>query len=181
MDILFDAHQLGRRQTGNETYIRGLLGAFRSRSDVTITALIEGSAASDALVSLFQRRTVPRSGLLRLASLSLIARGLRPDVLHAVYFAPFLCGRPLVLTIYDISYELFPEYFSRTERWRGKLLIRDSARRARVVITVSETSRRDLIDRYGLAEERVVTIYNGVGRRFLDSPIRGSSPSATDL
>jgi glycosyltransferase involved in cell wall biosynthesis len=103
--------------------------------------------------------------------MSVLAHTLDPDVLHAIYFAPYVARRPVVLTIHDISYELHPEFFSRTERWRGRTLIRDSARRARVVVTVSETSRRDIIERYGMAEDRVITIHNGVPQRLLDGPV----------
>ena len=97
-------------------------------------------------------------------------------MLHAIYFAPYLAGRPVVLTIHDISYELFPEFFSRVERMRGQMLIRDSARRARFVVTVSEASRRELIERYRLAEDRVIAIHNGVAQRFLDSPTPEVAP-----
>ena len=108
--------------------------------------------------------------------MSLTARTAHPDVLHAIYFAPYLPGRPMVLTVHDISYELYPELFSRAERLRGRTLIRDSARRARFVVTVSETSRRDLIERYRLAEDRVIAIHNGVAQRFLDSPAPDLGP-----
>jgi glycosyltransferase involved in cell wall biosynthesis len=174
--LLFDAHQLGRRQTGNETYVRALLHEFRHRSDLEVTALVEEAAREDEAVASFERRTVPRSGTLRLAAMGLIGRQVRPSVLHAIYFAPYLAGCPVVLTIHDISYEIHPEFFSRAERLRGRTLIRDGARRARVVVTVSETSRRDIIERYGVPEDRVVAIHNGVSQRFLDAPPRDLGP-----
>jgi glycosyltransferase involved in cell wall biosynthesis len=132
--------------------------------------LIEEPALDDELVGPFHKRLVPRSGYLRLAAMSIASRQTRPDVVHAVYFAPYLAGAPVVLTVHDISYELHPEFFSRAERLRGRTLIRDGARRARFVITVSEASRRDLIDRYGVADDRVIAIHNGVDERFLETP-----------
>lgn len=171
MRLLFDAHQLGRRQTGNETYVRGLLGEFRRHPDLAVTAAVERPALADPLVAPpVVRRRVPAGGLRRLAVLGIAARTGTFDVVHAVYFAPPALGRPLVLTVHDISYELHPEFFSRTDRWRNRLLIRDAARRARVVVTVSETSRRDLLERYGLREERVVAIPNGVAPSLLAGP-----------
>jgi glycosyltransferase involved in cell wall biosynthesis len=171
--VLFDAHQVGRRQTGNETYVRSLLGELASRPDVAVTALLEPAAVHDpGLAGSMRRRKVPRSGVLRLAAMALLSRRLRPDVLHAIYFGPVLAGVPVVLTVHDISYEIHPQFFSRSSLLRDRILIRDSARRARVVVTVSETSRRDLIERYGLREDRVVAIPNGVSRRFLSQPPR---------
>jgi glycosyltransferase involved in cell wall biosynthesis len=173
---MFDAHQLGRRQTGNETYVRALLREYGERDDLQVTSLVEDAALADAAVQAARKRTVPRSGLLRLGAMSMAARQARPDVLHAVYFSPYLAGLPVVLTVHDISYELHPEFFGRSERLRGKTLIRDGARRARFVVTVSETSRTDLIERYGLPDDRVVAIHNGVDWRFLDVPERPLGP-----
>jgi alpha-1,3-rhamnosyl/mannosyltransferase len=55
-------------------------------------------------------------------------------------------------------------------------LIRDGARRARFVITVSEASKRDLVELYKLPEDRVIAIHNGVAQRFLDVPVRPQVP-----
>lgn len=174
--VLFDAHQLGRHQTGNETYVRALLREFAGTDAIEVAALVERGALADADVAKFARRQVPTSGSLRLASMALAARRAGVDLVHAVYFAPCLSGVPVVLTVHDISFEIHPEFFSRTERWRGRTLIRDGARRARFVVTVSETSRRDIIERYRLAEERVIAIHNGVAQRFLDSPAPDLGP-----
>ena len=141
-----------------------------------VTALIEEAATGDVAVASVRDIGPCPSGLLRLAAMSLATRRTHPDLVHAIYFAPYLAGRPVVLTIHDISYEIHPEFFSRTERWRGRTLIRDSARRARFVVTVSETSRRDLIEHYGLAEDRVIAIPNGVAQRYLDSPAQEHGP-----
>ena len=172
LHILFDAHQLGRRQTGNETYVRALLGELAARPDIRLTALVEEAGAADDVVSGLERRKVSASGWARLVAMARHARASRPDLLHSMYFAPYLAHVPQVVTVHDISYEIHPEFFSRTERLRGRALIRDSARRARIVVTVSETSRRDLIEIYGLAEERVVAIHNGVGHQYVEVPPR---------
>jgi glycosyltransferase involved in cell wall biosynthesis len=52
---------------------------------------------------------------------------------------------------------------------RDRVLIRNSAHRATKVVTISETSRRDIIDRYGLAPDRVVAIHLGVAPSFSPS------------
>ena len=149
---------------------RALLQEFRAVPDIHVTALAEEVAFSDPALEGFEIARVPRSGLARLASMAIQARRRRPDVLHSIYFAPYLTGMPQVLTIHDISYEMYPEFFTRAERVRGQTLVRDGARRADKVITVSEKSRRDLVERYGLDDGKVVAIHNGVGRRFLDAP-----------
>jgi glycosyltransferase involved in cell wall biosynthesis len=167
ISVHFDAHQLGRRQTGNETYVRELLRSFRDRQDVDVTALIErGQRSVGVLAPPVHLRRVPANGLARLAAMALLARGARPDIVHAVYFLPPGTGRPTVLTIHDISFERFPQFFSRRALLRDRLLIRASALAATRIVTVSETSRRDLIELYGLSPSRIVAIPNGVGTGF---------------
>ena len=164
--VLFDAHQLGRRQTGNETYVRELLRSFGRRKNLDVVAAVEHDNALDGLLPPDQMRRVPNNGVGRLLKLSRLARQENVDLLHAIYFLPWLAGRPSVLTVHDISFELYPEFFSRSALLRDRLLIRASARRATRVITVSNASRMDLVERYGLPENKVVVAPNGVSERF---------------
>jgi glycosyltransferase involved in cell wall biosynthesis len=95
---------------------------------------------------------------------------------NAISFAPVFAGAPLVLTVHDVSYEIHPEFFHRREVVRNRLLVREGARRARFVTTISETSRRALIDWYGLRPESVVAILCGVSEPFLHATAREVEP-----
>jgi glycosyltransferase involved in cell wall biosynthesis len=165
--VLFDAHQLGRRQTGNETYVRELLRGLRGRDDLELVAAVEaGLLPTDVLAPPVRLRRVPSNGIARLAAMALIARQERADVVHAVYFLPPATGRPTVLSVHDISFERFPEFFSRRALMRDRLFIRASARAASRVVTLSESSRRDLVELYELPEDQVLVIPCGVNPRF---------------
>ncbi|MEO8272555.1 MAG: glycosyltransferase family 1 protein [Chloroflexota bacterium] len=180
--VLLDAHQLGRRQTGNETYVRELVKCLRERRDLQMLAAVEHDHDLEGLLPAGLGRRVPRSGLGRLFALSRMARRERVDVLHAIYFLPPLIGRPSVLTVHDISFELHPEFFSRGALARDRLLIRASARRATCVITGSNATRIDLVEHYGLPESRIVVAPYGVSATFhLDedaiwAPYAGNRP-----
>ncbi len=170
MRILLDAHQLGRRQTGNETYVRELLRGLRNLSGVDVVAAVEeGQRPIDVLAPPFALRRVPRNGLARLAALSLLGRQVRADVLHAIYFLPPWPGMPSVITIHDISFERHPEFFAARALVRDRLLIRVAAQHASRVVTVSETSRQDMIELWRVPADRVVSIYNGVDEIFRPS------------
>jgi glycosyltransferase involved in cell wall biosynthesis len=77
---------------------------------------------------------------------------------------------PIVVTIHDLSFEHFPQFFTPKERFFFKRTIPATARRAIKVLTVSEFSRRDLIETYGLPPDKVVVTPNGVGSEF--RPVR---------
>ena len=76
-----------------------------------------------------------------------------------------------VVTIHDAATLDHPEWFEgKFARWYRFMLPR-LMRTARRVITVSEFSRRRLLEATGLPEDRVVTIHNGVEERM--RPVSG--------
>jgi glycosyltransferase involved in cell wall biosynthesis len=176
MRVLLDAHQIGRKQTGNETYVSELTRALGARPDVDLVLAMEPAARPPRTERPLTVHRVPRRGPQRVMSLGKLAQVTGVDVLHTIYFLPPRPRRPTVVTVHDVSYERFPEFFSRREVLRNRILVRDAVRRASAVITVSETSRRDLIERYGVPASRVVAIYNGVASRFLDCFERDPEP-----
>lgn len=82
------------------------------------------------------------------------------------YVVPLLNGdRPVVVTHHG-SYEAIPEAFSFWNRTRARLAYQASCRRADLVITVSESSRRDIVRFYGVPRERIRVIPEGVDDAF---------------
>lgn len=76
----------------------------------------------------------------------------RPDILHQTYFARVrgVPGRArLVLTVYDMIHEKFPQMFPRTDL--TAVLKKAAIARADHIICISESTRRDLVDAYPLA------------------------------
>jgi glycosyltransferase involved in cell wall biosynthesis len=82
------------------------------------------------------------------------------------HFAAFSRGLPLVLTVHDLSFERYPEFFSLKRRaWHRAIGLRALCRRADAVLAVSEHTKRDLVELYGLPPERVHVTYEGCGGR----------------
>lgn len=72
-----------------------------------------------------------------------------------------------LLTIHDISFEFFPEFFSRKQRlWHYAIDPRSTARRATAIITPSEHTRRDVADYYDVSPERIHVVQPGLSADF---------------
>jgi len=71
------------------------------------------------------------------------------------YTAPPLAPCPVVATIHDLSFEHLPETFNRRSRAQLRLTVRRTARKAAQILTLSEFSRRDIVDTYSIAPDRV--------------------------
>jgi len=83
------------------------------------------------------------------------------------YVFPFLVRSRLVVTVHDLIHFKFPRMFRPA--WRvslGKAAMRQVKNRARAVFTVSETTRRDLVEMFGFPKEKIRVVPNGVAEVF---------------
>ena len=149
--VAIDAHTLGRRATGNETYARGLLSGLVQRTDVEPIALVDRDAdLPDWLVGHHARLRHRRAAIRLLSELSTARRRWSADLLHVQYVRPPWSDLPIVTTIHDISFEHFPRLFTTRTRLRMRLTIPWSARHSRLVLTGSRHAAADLVDTYRL-------------------------------
>ncbi len=87
------------------------------------------------------------------------------------YVLPPLVPCTSVVTIHDCIHLMFPQYLpSRFALGYAKTAIALAARRATRVMTVSETSKRDIIKFFGTPPEKIDVIYNAYDERFGTEP-----------
>jgi glycosyltransferase involved in cell wall biosynthesis len=81
------------------------------------------------------------------------------------YTAPLRLRVPVVVAIHDLSFVAHPEWFGIREGARRRWLVRHTADDAAAVITISQFTRRELIERLGVAAARVHVVPPGIGSR----------------
>ncbi|NLE75932.1 MAG: glycosyltransferase family 4 protein [Chloroflexi bacterium] len=172
MRIAIDVHMVGERETGNETYtlnlVRHLLELDTSHRFGLLTPHPERLLERLSLPPHAEVLSVtPAQSLLRVP-LGLPLRAWRwgADVLHVNYVAPPFCPCPVVVTVHDISYEFFPQFFSPRDRRMLGAMVPFSARRAAAVISVSERTREDLMRVYGIPRERIAVTLEAAAPGF---------------
>jgi glycosyltransferase involved in cell wall biosynthesis len=90
----------------------------------------------------------------------------RLDLLHGLAFvSPLVQPCPTVVTVHDLSFALFPEFFRGANAAYLRLFTRLACRRAAGVIAVSDNTRADVIRLYGVPGERVRVVPHGVNTR----------------
>lgn len=88
-----------------------------------------------------------------------LLRLLRADLYHSAYIAmPYAPLTPTILTVYDLIPLLYPEHSSRQARALAGLLNRLALRAARVVLAISEATRRDYIRVLRVRPDKIVTV-----------------------
>jgi len=111
---------------------------------------------------------VPTFSLAEQWRLPSIVRGLRLDLFHSPYYIkPYLLLCPSVVTIHDLIPKLYPQYLpSLWKRAIFEVAIRLAVASTRRVISVSQSTRDDLVRLLGVAPFKVSVIPEGVDTRF---------------
>lgn len=88
-------------------------------------------------------------------------------VFHCPFYAlPWSCPVPGVSTIHDITFEHFPDWFTRRQGVSFRLQARRAAATAACLLTPSEFVRADLVATYGVDPARVLVAVQGVDPVF---------------
>lgn len=77
------------------------------------------------------------------------------------HYAPRFCPVPYIITIYDLSFEKFPQYFKKSDLVKLKNWTYYSAKKAEAIITISEYSKKDIVDYYKIPENKITVSYPG--------------------
>ena len=167
--VLVDGDTVGRGRTGDESYTVNLLRELPAAAPelAFATSLRNPSDLPADVPAAVRRLALDVASPYRRIPLAFpaLARRERTALAHVHYFLPPRLGCPGVVTVHDISYDRAPELFSRRDRMLFRF-VPGSLRRAARVIAVSEFTRQDICERYGLEPGKVVAIPNGVSERF---------------
>lgn len=182
MRIGIDARELGSRATGVGRYLGGLLREWAADSRARPHEFVLYAPEPIALpldAHRFPTRTIRGSGgtWWEQAQAPRAAASDHLDVWFApAYTAPLRLDVPAVVAIHDLSFVAHPEWFRLREGVRRRWLTRQSARRAASVITISEFSKRELMDRLGVPASKIHVIPPGLGTGSLELGTRLPSP-----
>lgn len=179
--IAIDAHMVGTHETGNETYIRGLIQGLRAvdaGNEYLLYTTDPGLLPTALTGENFRpRRIAPGSNIPRLGyAMPRAAWHDRLDLLHVTYTLPPLLRCRSVVAVHDISYVFFPEAFSPRDRFLLSMTVPLSMRRASRVVTLSEATRRDIIRHYKVPGRQVVAIPLAAEEHF--RPVRDDATLA---
>ena len=167
------------RDFGIGTYIRNLvraLAALDADSRYFLVSYPDDVPELGPLPPNFEAVTYARSdaSLVDQVGFPLFLHRFRADVCHVPLNVVSLCmPRPYVVTVHDMSSLLFEEPGIRNRRMHLYQFRRGLERAARV-IAVSNATRRDIEDLFGIRPEKIRQIYNAPDPRFLgDGPRPG--------
>ena len=174
MKIAVDIEPFFRNKAGVGRYVEGLLGAL-TRLDASDSFTLFRSATyagASGVEGLARERvsdvTLPHSHR-ALQCLWVLAQRPRVEKFigpHDLFFSPGVPAFPtagrLVVVMHDMVWHKFPQFYPRHSIWMRRIDLRRVVKRAAGILTVSESSRRDILEATGFDERRVRAVYHGI-------------------
>ncbi|MGI8861192.1 MAG: glycosyltransferase family 4 protein [Gaiellaceae bacterium] len=159
---------------GSETYARelvralGRVGRFEYRVFLPSIATDVGGLPTE-LVPEYRASRSTGGRIVGMTRASIAGRDIKrrfagADVLHfpLSVMVPPVESHSATTTILDVQHELLPQFFSRAERAYRRRVYGWSARRSRLVLTISQHAAGTLVERLALPEEQVRPIHLGI-------------------
>jgi len=176
--VVLDADVLGRQRTGDETYVAALLAELAQLDHgLRLAAVTRRPDLVPEGIEPIRLNT--GSQILRMTfGLPRLLRRLQPHLAHFQHVVPPRCPCPAVVTVHDLSFERHPELMGRRDRFVFRTMVPRSVRQAARVLAVSEWTKRDLVEHYGIAAEKVIVTPNGVDPVFTRGESGDGAPYA---
>lgn len=149
MKIGFDAKRYYHNNTGLGNYSRTLVGNLQTFFPENEYVLYD------------------ESSLRRTFCLGSKARKDGCDLFHGLSNElPVDIKIPSVVTIHDVCWRTFPEMYHFFDRHIYDMKYGSSCKRANRIIAISESTKRDIIDIYGIPEQKISVVYQPVAKNY---------------
>lgn len=173
------------RNAGVSRYTYILLEALsRIDDDLKLTIYVNSAEASAAAASPLGRSAritiapsrwstsnAPRRILWEQIDLPGKTRHSGAQIFHApVNVLPEGVSLPSIVTIHDLAFIRYPEFFRPTRRIYQRLFTERSAKRAATIVAVSEATRQDIINAFHIPPKKVQVIYPSISPDFQPEP-----------
>ncbi len=172
MRIGLDVRMIGNSGIG--TTIQELLNQFSPEQKKDLV-LLGNSAESPDRACVYKQVPYPIYGLKQHWAYGRLLNKARLNLYHMPHYdVPYSYRGPLVVTVHDLIHYLFPQYSTKPlTRLYSNMMLHHVTRAASHIITVSENTKRDLLNAFPRAAEKTTVLYPAVDRAF--APVKGAA------
>lgn len=167
MRLLIDAHVFDGKFQGTRTYLEGLYTHMTNHQDIEFFFAahdehklkeIFGEAENIHYVHLHSESRLKRLAI----EFPRIIKEYKIDYAHFQYISPLFKTCKEIVTIHDLLFMDFPQYFPSTYKIKNKFLFKRSAKRADILLSVSEYSKDEIVRHFGISGEKIHITYNSI-------------------
>lgn len=167
MRLLVDAHVFDGKFQGTLTYLMGIyqhmvehkdIDFYFASQDIERIREIFGCAANVHYVKLSSTGSIRRLAL----EFPKIIKKYDIDIAHYQYISPLQKCCKEIVTVHDLLFLDFPQYFPMFYRLKNRVLFKKSAKRADFLLTVSDYSRKSISKHFDIPSENIYVTPNAV-------------------
>ena len=99
--------------------------------------------------------------------LELLFSGLKPSLFFSPgHYGPRFCPIPLIISIMDLAFLKFPEQFRKKDLYTLSSWTRHSVKMAKKILTISESTKKDIIRHYQIEPQKISVTYPGYNKKI---------------
>ena len=174
--VYVDIHPIIRNKTGIGWYSHNILTRILDNDEINIMAtafdflgregkreyLEEANFENQIINTKFHGRAYKALGKIVPVKYDNVFKG--GDIYHFLnYTAPPVSGnKKIIINIYDMIYKKYPQTMKRLSRFLLENYLKDSVHRADKIITISQSSKKDILDYFDLEASKIAVIPPGI-------------------
>lgn len=168
MHVLIDARMIGDQPHGIATHLFQLLKQMEKMGGKNEYTLLTSNHAFKKQMSFKCVQTIsPWLSLSEQFELPFIIKKIKPDLYHSPSFSiPFYCPVPFILTLHDLNHVRCRDMRRFHTTLYYQTILKSAVQKTKKIITVSQFSKKEVIDYYKIPENKISVIYNGVSSKF---------------
>ena len=95
----------------------------------------------------------------------------RPDIFLTLgHYAPRFSPVPTMVCVMDLAFLKFPQTFRRQDLWKLKFWTAYSVKQASHIFAISQATKSDIVNRYGISADKISVAYPGVDKLKVSGP-----------
>jgi glycosyltransferase involved in cell wall biosynthesis len=92
------------------------------------------------------------------------------DLFHSPHYTlPLALKKPAIVTVHDLIQFKFPQFYPSWKVRAGSFVLKRALEKAVVILTVSQTSKKDIVEAFPFTESKLQVIYNRLNPDWMKS------------
>lgn len=173
LNVIIDTRMVDRHLHGIARYTYEIIKHMSSKDKIHMMLLVNDLKLSKQIFGQFNNIEFIK---MRSKFLSLSEQIELPLVVNnykgkAIFHSPSFVSSPfiktkMIMTIHDLNHLRFPQYYSPFHKYYYKYIVKPSALKCKKILTVSEFSKKEIVDWLKCDKDKVIVTYNGVDDKF---------------
>lgn len=174
MEVTIDCDVLKNKKTGVEEYTLNIINSVSSYTNVN---LLHDKKIKHYIFDKYDEQlfNLPKYPLSRFINSILFPQNPKTKIIHCpTPTGPFWIkpkNKKLVVTVHDITPLIFSKHHNFKRKIYYQVIVKKLLHQANKIISISETTKKDLIKFYKIPESKIKVIYHGVSIKHTSKPI----------